>query len=77
MNNRNRTASARQSASAKFAASEKHSTQFLKERKTREAANIARTLELKAQRLKKEELDKVANAGKPPARKRTPVAKVG
>ncbi len=76
MNNRNRAVSPRQSASAKFAASERYSNNFLKERKAREAANIARTLELKSQRLKKQEIDRAAAPEPKPARKRS-AAKVG
>ena len=50
--------SPRQTAEAKFAASERHDAKFMKERKQREAANIARTLELKKLRLAKEAQDR-------------------
>jgi len=47
---------------AKFAASERHDARLLKERKAREAANIARTLELKSLRLAKEAQARAAAA---------------
>ena len=60
----------RQQADAKFAKSEQHDAQYLRERKEREAANIAKTLELRALRLKKEALEREAAAKAPPPVKR-------
>ena len=62
--------SPRETAEAKFAASERHDAQFFRERKEREATNLARTLQLKALRLAKEAEERAAGAGqKPPKRK--------
>lgn len=57
----------------KFAASERHDARLLKERKEREAANVARTLELKALRLAKEAQDRTEASTQeelPPAKPR-------
>lgn len=60
-----RPPTARQQAEARFAKSEKHDAQFFRERKAKEAANIAKTLELRALRLAKEAQDRAAAAAAP------------
>ena len=68
--------STRHAAHAKFAASERHDAQFFKMRKEREAANLARTLELKALRLAKEAQDRANAVVEPkPARKKAAAAR--
>jgi hypothetical protein len=54
MSNVNRPSIARQQAEAKFAKSEAHDAEYFRDRKEREAANIAKTLQLRALRLEKE-----------------------
>ena len=52
----------RQQADAKFTKSEQHDAQFFRERKAREASNIAKTLELRKLRLAKEAQEREAAA---------------
>jgi hypothetical protein len=79
MGNSGKPLTPRQTAEAKFAASERHDAQFFKERKQREAANIAQTLKLKALRLAKEAEERATKAAakaeqKPAGKGRKPPA---
>ena len=57
----------RQQAAARLAASEIHDARYFQERRAREAANLAKTLELRALRLQKEARDR---RDAPPAKRR-------
>ncbi len=67
----------RQQADARLSKSEKHDAQFFVERKAREAANIAKTMELRKLRLAKETREReaaaAAAAAAPPKTKRKSV----
>ena len=61
---------ARQQVAARLAKSERHDAEFFRQRKEREAANIAKTLQLRALRLAKEAQDRELAALSPPAKPR-------
>jgi hypothetical protein len=71
---KSRSASPRHGVHAKFAASERHNERFFEERRKREAANLARSLELKALRLAKEAREKAGAQSAEPSRKKPPQA---
>jgi membrane-associated HD superfamily phosphohydrolase len=67
--------SSRKTAEQRSAASERHDAQYMRDRKTKEAANVARTLELKALRLAKEAQERAERDSQPaPIRRKKRVA---